>query len=146
MKARIVAAIVLIWTFAPAADALEWEVRASIAVRMIPRPEPQEARVVATGFHRLTITQFSVIDARFPIRFRILPGEIHENGIWRASCLTPWTWASGTLSVYCSTKATVDPCESAVWDADTLGILQGHPGGGYEYGITGPEFVDCECT
>lgn len=146
MKARIVLAGILIWTFIPAARALEWQVTSSVSARVIPRPEPQEARVTAKGLHRLAITEFSVLDALLPVRFRILPGELHEDGQWRDGCQIGWIWASNALSAFCSTKAKTDPCQSAIWDTSTFGQLQLHPQGGSKLSFSRPVFVDCECT
>ena len=131
---------------APPAHALKWRSYASIAVRLIPRPEPQDARVLAKGFHQVRITQISVQDRLLPIRMRIEAGDLTEMGGYRGHCSTGWRWADDTLDLRCLTASVTDPCESAWWQSITMGRLQGHPSGGVKLDFSDTVLVDCECV
>lgn len=146
-KATVVLVMLLtVLLFAPAAHALKWRAYVGMSVRLMPRPEPQEARVLAKGFHQVRITQISVQDRLLPIRIRVDAGDLTENGQFRGHCETGWRFAADTLDVRCTTNSVTDPCENAWWQAITTGRLQGHPAGGVKNNFSEAMFIDCECV
>lgn len=142
----VLVTLLTVLLFAPAAHALKWRAYTGMSVRLIPRPEPREARVAAKGFHQVRITQISVQDRVFPIFMRIDAGDLVEMNEYRGHCEVGWQSAADTLDLRCTTSSVTDPCESAWWQGITVGRLVGHPAGGVKVDFTQAVFVDCECV
>lgn len=145
-SASIVLAAILVLTTAPAAEALQWTVMAAHSTILIPGPEPEDGYIKANGFHATTITQISVQDLVFPIRFKVDLGRLLQSGSTAGACSTGWTWANNALSTVCTTIDTVYPCENSWWQASTVGVLQFHPQGGIKQTFSPPTWIDCSCV
>lgn len=146
MRRHLVLLGILALAAAPAAEALQWKVTATHNIRVIPRPEPQESRLTATGYHQTVITEISVEDTVFPIKFNIKAGKLKQSGQVQGTCSKDWTKASEKLSLLCMTSETLDPCQDGWWQASTLGRLALHPNGGTKQEVSTPTFATCECV
>lgn len=132
--------------FATAGSALTWVVEARVFATE--RPIDQVSSTVrGRGVHELSITDVSVTDQLFPIRSRLIWGEILWEGQRGSACSTPWRWLSqGAVYHVCRTDYTLDPCEDGVWTANATGRLEGHPRGGLKFAVSPPKLVNCTCT
>ena len=142
------AALLVILAATPALDALDWRANSFLRVTIRPRPEPQDSRLLIKGTHRLIIDGYSFFDVT-PFRARILPGELHSDGDWRASCGVGWTWMEPFVDwlLTCKTAVTVEPCESGTWSAHTWARVKFHPTeSGEKYHLDGPDQANCDCT
>ena len=146
MNKFVMVGILLLVVVTSSAHALEWKAEATHMTVLRPRPDPQDGKVTAKGFHRVYISQWGVVDAYFPVRFRIKTAKLLENGAFKSACSTGWVWAKNSLSTICKTSAVRDPCQSAVWQSSTQGQLQNHPDGGHQLAFSKPTFLDCECV
>ena len=112
------------------------------------RPTGQQSSTVrGRGTHRLLLSQISTADGIFPIRSRLIAGELRWEGQRLAFCSTAWGWASrGVTHHECRTEFTLDPCEDGVWTATATGKLEGHPYGGLKLTVSLPKLVNCTCA
>ena len=140
------ATVILMLASAGGASALNWNVTASVAVRVIPTRGGNENKTMATGFHRLLLTKITAADLLLPVRFRLNSGELHRDGDWIDSCGTGWIWGWNATSAFCATNYTENDCTSAYWEAWTWGQVQLHPAGGVKQAVDGPTFANCTCT
>jgi hypothetical protein len=143
MKRLILLVLVLGFVIAPAAEALQWK---SVAVlRVTSRPVGDDFRVTARGVHRVLVTSVAVWEKTFPLRIRIDYGDLLQDGVPMRTCGTGWTWVADRESITCSTRYTQEPCEDGIWDAATMGRLEGHPQGGQKFDMDRPVVIDCAC-
>ncbi|MGB5161628.1 MAG: hypothetical protein WBP10_07165 [Thermoanaerobaculia bacterium] len=142
----VLLAMAIGFLFATLGSALEWRVDAYVFATEKPIDQ-LSSKVRARGTHRLSLSQISVADQLFPIRSRLIAGELRWEGQPQTTCSTAWGWVSrGVFYHECRTQYTLNPCEDGVWTTLTTGRLEGHPKGGVKLAVSLPKLVNCTCT
>ena len=143
---RVLVCLAIGCLFSTTGSALTWIVEARVFATEKPIDQVSST-VRGRGIHRLSITSISVADQVFPIRSRLITGELRWEGQRLASCSTAWGWAArGIFYRECRTEYILDPCESGVWTSYATGKLEGHPRGGIKFSTSLPRLLNCTCT
>lgn len=131
---------------ATAGFGLEWRVEAFVFATEKPQG-PGLSRVGGRGVHRLLLETISIADTIFPIRSRLIAGELFWEFQRGDVCSTPWGFAAfGAIYHECRTEYIQNPCDDGIWSSFTTGRVSLHPQGGTKLMASVPKQVVCACN